>query len=98
MKVTIDNITVEVPEGTTILEAARKIGGEVVPPTMCYYSKLKGSGVNACLVKVSQMSSAPRPMPKLVASCSTPVNEGMVVRNITSRKFSRPVKPSWNSS
>jgi NADH-quinone oxidoreductase subunit G len=87
MKVTIDNITVEVPEGTTILEAARKIGGKVVPPTMCYYSKLKGSGgkCRTCLVKVSQMSSAaPRPMPKLVASCSTPVNEGMVVQNITS--------------
>jgi len=31
-KVTIDNITIEVPAGTTILEAARKIGGEVPPP------------------------------------------------------------------
>src|SRR5512133_4271199 len=87
MKVTIDTITVEVPEGTTILQAARKIGGAVVPPTMCYYSKLKGSGgkCRTCLVKVSQMSAAaPRPMPKLVASCSTPVSDGMVVQNITS--------------
>ena len=40
-KVTIDGHTIEVPEGTTILEAARKIGGDIVPPTMCYYSKLK---------------------------------------------------------
>ena len=43
-KVTIDNITVEVIPGTTILNAARKIGGEVTPPVMCYYSKLQGSG------------------------------------------------------
>ena len=35
-KVTIDNITIEVPAGTTILEAARKIGGDVTPPAMCY--------------------------------------------------------------
>ena len=37
-KVTIDNITIEVPAGTTVLNAARKIGGEVAPPAMCYYS------------------------------------------------------------
>jgi NADH-quinone oxidoreductase subunit G len=39
LKVTIDNITVEVPAGTTILQAARKIGGDVTSPAMCYYSK-----------------------------------------------------------
>lgn len=32
LKVTIDNITVEVSPGTTILQAARMIGGDVVPP------------------------------------------------------------------
>jgi len=89
LKVTIDNITVEVEEGTTILQAARKIGGDVVPPAMCYYSKLKGSGgkCRTCLVKVTQGSAAdPRPMPKLVASCSTPVQDGMVVQNRTSQE------------
>ena len=87
VKVTIDNILVEVEDGTTILQAARKIGGKVVPPAMCYYSKLKGSGgkCRTCLVKVSQSSTKdPRPMPKLVASCSTPVQDGMVVQNLTS--------------
>jgi NADH-quinone oxidoreductase subunit G len=87
MKVTIDNIEIEVEPGTTILQAARKIGGNVVPPAMCYYSKLKGSGgkCRTCLVKVAQGSAKdPRPMPKLVASCSTPVQDGMVVQNITS--------------
>ena len=88
-KVTIDNITIDVPAGTTVLNAARKIGGQVAPPAMCYYSKLQGSGgkCRTCLVEVSSGSTAdPRPMPKLVASCRTNVMDGMVVKNITSDK------------
>ena len=87
IKVTIDNIEVEVEPGTTILYAARQIGGSVVPPAMCYYSKLEGSGgyCRTCLVKVAQGSAKdPRPMPKLVPSCRTLVQEGMVVQNTTS--------------
>ena len=86
-KVTIDGHTVEVPDGTTILNAARMVGGETVPPAMCYYSSLKGSGgkCRTCLVEVSKGSEKdPRPMPKLVASCSTPVMDGMEVKNKTS--------------
>src|ERR1043165_8884461 len=86
-KVTIDNIEIEVADGTTIMNAARMIGGEIVPPAMCYYTSLKGSGgkCRACLVKVAQGSAKdPRPMPKLVASCMTQVQDGMVVQNITS--------------
>jgi len=86
VKVTIDNIETEVEEGTTILNAARQIGTNV-PPAMCYYSKLEGSGgkCRTCLVKVSQGSTKdPRPMPKLVASCRTNVMDGMVVQNTTS--------------
>jgi len=86
-KITIDNIPIEVEEGTTILQAARKIGGKVVPPAMCYYSKLKGTGgkCRTCLVKVTHSSAKdPRPMAKLVASCSTPVQDGMIVQNLTS--------------
>jgi NADH-quinone oxidoreductase subunit G len=86
-KVTIDGITVEVDPGTTILNAARQIGGDIVPPAMCYYSKLQGSGgkCRTCLVKVSKGSEKdPRPMPKLVASCRTTVMDGMEVQNITS--------------
>ncbi|MFN7300325.1 MAG: 2Fe-2S iron-sulfur cluster-binding protein [Bacteroidota bacterium] len=86
-KVTIDGHTVEVPDGTTILNAARLVGGETVPPAMCYYSSLKGSGgkCRTCLVEVSKGSEKdPRPMPKLVASCSTPVMDGMEVKNKTS--------------
>ena len=90
-KVTIDNITVEVAPGTSILQAARKIGGDVAPPAMCYYTTLKGSGgkCRTCLVEVAAGSTAdPRPMPKLVASCRTNVMDGMIVKNITSEKVS----------
>ena len=51
MKVTIDGHSIDVPAGTTILQAARMIveqkgyeGENIAPPTMCYYSKLKTSG------------------------------------------------------
>lgn len=87
LKVTVDGIEVEVEPGTTILQAARKIGPDVAPPAMCYYQPLKGSGgkCRACLVHVAAGSAKdPRPMPKLVASCLTPVQDGMVVENTTS--------------
>lgn len=86
-KVMIDGIPVEVAPGTTIMNAARQIGGDIVPPAMCYYSSLEGSGgkCRTCLVKVSKGSEKdPRPMPKLVASCRTTVMDGMEVQNITS--------------
>jgi NADH-quinone oxidoreductase subunit G len=86
-KVTIDGHTIEVPDGTTILQAARMIGGDIVPPAMCYYTKLKTSGgyCRTCIVKVSKGSEKdPRPMPKPVASCRTTVMDGMEVQNITS--------------
>ena len=33
-KVTIDGQSIEVPEGTSILQAARMIGGDIVPPAI----------------------------------------------------------------
>jgi NADH-quinone oxidoreductase subunit G len=87
--ITIDGKSIQVDPGTTILNAARMIGGEVVPPAMCYYSSLKGSGgkCRTCLVEVSKGSEKdPRPMPKLVASCSTSVMDGMEVKNKSSEK------------
>lgn len=87
MKVTIDGIEIDVPKGTTILQAARMIGPQVAPPAMCYYSKLKTSGgyCRTCIVKVSKGSAQnPNPMPKPVASCRTEVMDGMEVQNVTS--------------
>jgi NADH-quinone oxidoreductase subunit G len=88
-KVTIDGNEIEVPDGTTILQAARMIGPEVAPPAMCFYTKLKTSGgyCRTCLVEVTKGSEKdPRPMPKLVPSCRTTVMDGMVVGNTTSEK------------
>ena len=87
MKVTIDGIEIDVPKGTTILQAARMIGPQVAPPAMCYYTKLKTSGgyCRTCIVKVTKGSTAnPTPMPKPVASCRTEVMDGMEVQNFTS--------------
>jgi NADH-quinone oxidoreductase subunit G len=89
IKVTIDGQTIEVAPGTTILNAARQIGGETVPPAMCYYTSLEGSGgkCRTCLVEVSKGSEKdPRPMPKLVVSCSTQVMDGMEVKNKSSER------------
>lgn len=90
MKVTIDGIEIDVPKGTTILQAARMIGPQVAPPAMCYYTKLKTSGgyCRTCIVKVTQGSTAnPTPMPKPVASCRTEVMDGMVVENFINKEI-----------
>ncbi|WP_165041547.1 2Fe-2S iron-sulfur cluster-binding protein [Dysgonomonas sp. ZJ709] len=89
MKITIDGHDIDVEAGTTILQAARMIGGECVPPTMCYYSKLKDCGgkCRCCLVEVTKGSERdPRPMPKLQPSCVTLVQEGMEVLSAKSPK------------
>jgi NADH-quinone oxidoreductase subunit G len=92
LKLTFDGIEIEVAPGTTIMQAARKIAEadpskhHLAPPAMCYYEPLKGSGgkCRACLVKVTAGSAKdPRPMPKLVPSCITGVQDGMVVENTT---------------
>jgi NADH-quinone oxidoreductase subunit G len=91
-KVKIDGFETEVADGTTILNAARQIGGDIVPPAMCYYSSLKGSGgkCRTCLVKVTKGSEKdPRPMPKLVASCQTMIMDGMEVANISSEEVQK---------
>ena len=74
---TVDNISVEVPDGTTILEAAEKAG--VTIPTLCYMKDLQAVG--ACRVCVVDVEGART----LVASCVTPVSEGMVVHTNSRR-------------
>jgi NADH-quinone oxidoreductase subunit G len=69
--VTINDRTVEVPPGTLIIEAAKKIGIKI--PTFCYDDRLKPVGAcRMCLVEVEKM-------PKLIASCATPVAPNMVI-------------------
>src|SRR3954467_7834985 len=71
-KVTIDGITVDVPNGSTILQAAEQAGIEI--PRFCYHERLSIAGnCRMCLVEVEK---AP---PKPIASCGYPVADGMVV-------------------
>jgi NADH-quinone oxidoreductase subunit G len=71
-KVTIDGIEVEIPNGSTILQAAEAAGVEI--PRFCYHDRLSIAGnCRMCLVEVEK---AP---PKPIASCAYPVADGMVV-------------------
>ncbi len=70
-KVTVDGITVEVPAGSTVLQAAELAGREI--PRFCYHERLSIAGnCRMCLVEVEK---APKP----VASCAFPVADNMVV-------------------
>jgi NADH-quinone oxidoreductase subunit G len=72
VQLTIEGRQVEVPAGTTILEAAKLAG--VLIPHYCYHPSLPVAGVcRMCLVEVEKA-------PKLAASCATPVAPGMVVK------------------
>ena len=71
-KLTIDGKSIEVAKGTTVLEAAAKLG--VYIPRYCYHPSLSISGnCRMCLVEVEKA-------PKLLTACSTEAAEGMVVR------------------
>ncbi len=72
VRITIDGITVNVPKGTLVIEAARRVG--VMIPHFCYHPKLKpDANCRMCLVEIEKM-------PKLQTACSTPADEGMNVR------------------
>jgi len=75
VKLQIDGHTVEVPAGTLVIDAAKVAGIEI--PAFCYYEGLSlQASCRMCLVEVENS-------PKLVASCTLPVAEGMVVRTDT---------------
>jgi predicted molibdopterin-dependent oxidoreductase YjgC len=72
VSLTIDGKKVAASTKTTILEAARSIGIEI--PTLCYHARL--TPIGSCRVCVVEVDGCDAP----VASCATPVNDGMVVR------------------
>ena len=78
INLTIDNTKVQVEPGTTILEAARKIGIKI--PTLCAWTEIHHTpgACRVCLTEVDGQRS-------LIASCVFPVNEGMVVHTNTER-------------
>ncbi|OQA33884.1 MAG: NADP-reducing hydrogenase subunit HndC [Betaproteobacteria bacterium ADurb.Bin341] len=73
--VTIDGIEVKVPMGTTILQAARKIGVKI--PTLCNHDDLCIAGVcRICVVEVNGWRN-------LQASCAYPITEPISVKTNT---------------
>ena len=74
ISLTIDGVQVQVPQGTTVLEAARQAGIRI--PTLCF---LKGiNEIGACRMCV--VDSGAR---SLQASCVLPATDGMVVKTNT---------------
>ena len=71
VRLAIDGIGVEVPEGTTILEAAARAGIKI--PTLCYLKDL--NEVGGCRVCVVEVEGADQ----LVAACNNVALDGMVV-------------------
>ncbi len=71
-KVTVDGIEVEVPNGSSVLQACEAAGKEI--PRFCYHERLSIAGnCRMCLVEIEK---AP---PKPISSCTYPVADGMVV-------------------
>ena len=74
-KATINNVKIEVPEGTTILWAAKKANINI--PTLCFHPDLKPGGqCGVCVVEIEGI-------PGLKRSCMTPIGEGFKVRTHT---------------
>jgi len=74
-KLTINSQPIEVPEDTTVLQAAQLLGIEI--PVFCYHSRLPIAGnCRMCLVQVGEST-------KPIASCAMPVTEGMVIQTNT---------------
>ncbi|MFQ5639966.1 MAG: molybdopterin-dependent oxidoreductase, partial [bacterium] len=76
-KIVIDGTEIEVAKGTTVIQAAEKLGIEI--PRYCYHPGLSIVGVcRICLVEIERM-------PKLQVACYTPVTDGMVVHTNTEK-------------
>ncbi len=82
VNILIDHINVNVPEGTTILEAAKKVGVSI--PTLCYHPDQKvKANCRICLVEVKGSKG-------LNTACSTTVWDGMEI--LTNSKMARDAR------
>ena len=76
-KVTVDGKVVEVPNDANALEACRAAGVDV--PHFCYHPRLSIVGqCRMCMVEVEGV-------PKIQASCTVPVRDGMVIKASTEK-------------
>lgn len=96
---TIDNNKISVPEGTLVVDAAKKVGVDI--PVFCYHPKMEPVGMcRQCLVEIGrpmfdratgqpvlEADGTPKIqyMPKLETACTNTVSEGMVVLTETER-------------
>ena len=72
LEIEIDGKTVSVPAGSTVMDAANRLG--IYVPHFCYHKKLSiAANCRMCLVEVEK---APKPLP----ACATPAANGMKVR------------------
>ena len=78
VNLTIDGRPAQVPEGTTILEAARQ--ADIHIPHLCY---LKGiNEIAACRVCCVEVEGERA----MVTACNNPVQEGMQVRHLCAQR------------
>ncbi len=79
VKLTINGLPVEVPEGVNILNAARQV--QVKIPSLCYHPDLPPwAACGICVVKVKGLN-------KLVRACAAPVAEGQEIITHDSELF-----------
>lgn len=75
INLTIDGVKVSVPQGSTVLEAAKSAG--IYIPTLCYLKDINEIGAcRMCLVEIKGARA-------LAASCVMPASEGMEVKTNT---------------
>ena len=75
INLTIDDKKVQVPKGTTILEAAKKVGIDI--PTLCFLKEINEVGdCRMCIVEIEGRRG-------FATSCVQKVEEGMVVHTNT---------------
>ncbi len=75
VKLTVNEIDIEVEEGLTVLQACELAGAEI--PRFCYHEKLSIAGnCRMCLVEMEKSA-------KPIASCAMPASNGMVIKTNT---------------
>jgi len=77
LNITINGSSTTVPEGTTVLEAARQL--DIYVPTLCHDERLRPYG--SCRMCIVEIEGMPKPVP----SCTTPVTDGMQVKTESPR-------------
>lgn len=80
VKITINDVEIEVPKGELIVESVKRLGLEI--PIFCYHPRMKPVGMcRMCLVEVGfkQEDGSVRKMGKPQAGCTLPASENMVI-------------------